>query len=102
MKGMFDMMKKAQEMQKNLKKAQDELAASEVTGQAAGGKVQVVMSGTFDVKSVTIAPAVVDADDVDTLQDVVLVAVNDAVKKVRDLTESKMNAVTGGMKLPGM
>lgn len=102
MKGMFDMMKKAQEMQKNLKKAQEDLAASEVTGTAAGGKVRVVMSGTFDVKNVKIDASVVDEDDVDTLQDVVMVAVNDAVKQVRDLTESTMKAATGGLSLPGM
>lgn len=102
MSGMFDMMKKAQEMQKKLKIAQEELKVATVTGVAAGGAVEVVMTGTFDVSKLTIKPSVVDADDVDTLQDVVMVAVNDAVRKVRDLTESKMNAVTGGLKLPGM
>ena len=102
MSGMFDMMKKAQEMQKKLKIAQEELKVAMVTGVAAGGAVEVVMTGTFDVTKLTIKPSVVDADDVDTLQDVVMVAVNDAVRKVRDVTESKMNAVTGGLKLPGM
>lgn len=102
MKGMFDMMKQAQAMQANLKKAQEELKASTVTGTAAGGAVSVVMSGTFDVQELTIKKDVVDADDVETLQDVVMVAVNDAVKKVRDLTEKKIGAATGGLKLPGM
>ncbi|MFZ2586786.1 MAG: YbaB/EbfC family nucleoid-associated protein [Alphaproteobacteria bacterium] len=102
MAGMFDMMKKAQEMQKKLQQAQEELKTTTVTGVAAGGAVEVVMSGTFDVTKLTIKPSVVDADDVDTLQDVVMVAVNDAVRKVRDVTESKMKAATGGLKLPGM
>lgn len=102
MGNMFDMMKKAQEMQKNLARAQEELKAATVTGSAAGGAVEVVMSGTFDVKALIISKKVVDADDVDTLQDVVTVAVNDAVKKVRDMTEAKIGAVTGGLKLPGM
>ncbi|MCP5405165.1 MAG: YbaB/EbfC family nucleoid-associated protein [Pseudomonadaceae bacterium] len=102
MKGMFDMMKKAQEVQKNLKLAQEKLNASELEGRAAGGKVTVVMGGNFSVKSVKIDPALVDADDVETLQDVLTVAVNDAVNKVRDLTETTMSAATGGLKLPGM
>lgn len=102
MKGMFDMMKKAQEMQKNLQKAQDELKTTTVTGTAAGGAVEVTMSGQFDVTALKIKPEVVDADDVDTLQDVVMVAVNDAVRKVRDVTEAKMKSATDGLKLPGM
>ncbi len=89
-------------MQKNLAKAQEELKASSVTGVASGEMVKVTMTGTFDVTAITIKPDVVDAADVDTLQDVVMVAINDAVKKVRDMTEAKISAATGGLKLPGM
>ena len=96
----MQMMQKAQQMQKMLQTVQEQLGTMTVTGQAGGGVVQVVMTGKNEVKSVTIDPSIIDATDRDTLQDLVLTAVNDAVKKASALAEGEMKKVTGGMGLP--
>lgn len=99
---MFDMIKKAQEMQKNLKAMQEELKTAEVSGQAGNGLVTLVMTGTHDVKSVSIKPDAVDPSDVGILEDLVKVAFNDALKQANAMAESKVSKVTGGMKIPGL
>src|SRR4051812_2119147 len=98
---MFSMMKKAQEMQKGLQNVQAELAKAEVTGVAGGGAVSVVMLGTHEISKVTIKPDAVDADDVGMLEDLLKVACNDALAKANALAKEKMNAVTGGLQIPG-
>jgi DNA-binding YbaB/EbfC family protein len=93
------LMKQAQAMQDNMKKAQEEIAALEVEGQAGGGLVKVVMSGRHDVKRVTIDPTLL-GEDKDMLEDLVAAAVNDAVRKVEAAAQEKMAGVAGGLGLP--
>jgi DNA-binding YbaB/EbfC family protein len=102
MKNMGDLQKMAREMQANMAKAQEELAAATVEGTAGGGTVVVVLTGTQDVKSVKIQKDAVDPNDVETLQDLVLAAFTDALKKSRELAAQRLGSVTGGLKLPGM
>ena len=102
MKNMGDLQKMAREMQANMAKAQEELAAATVEGSAGGGAVTVVLTGTQDVKSVKIQKDAVDPDDVETLQDLVLAAFTDALKKSRELAAQRLGSVTGGLKIPGM
>lgn len=102
MKNMGDLQKMAREMQANMAKAQEELAAATVEGTAGGGAVVVVLTGTQDIKSVKIQKDAVDPDDVETLQDLVLAAFSDALKKSRELAAQRLGSVTGGLKIPGM
>ena len=100
MKGALgDMMKKAQEMQENMQKAQLELAGKEVTGEAGGGMVSVVMRGTHEVNRVTIDPSLAD-DDIEMLEDLIAAAVNDAVHKVEKSNQAAMQEMTAGLNLP--
>ena len=92
------MMQQAQRMQDNLKRAQDELAALEVTGSAGGGMVSVTLTGTHEVRRVHIDPSVLA--DAEMLEDLVTAAMNDAVNKVKDESTRRMNAATAGMPLP--
>ena len=93
------LMKQAQQMQDNLKKAQDELALIEVEGQSGAGLVKVVMTCKNDVKRVTIDPSLL-ADDKDLLEDLVAAAFNDAVRKAEATTQEKMGSMTSGLPLP--
>jgi nucleoid-associated protein EbfC len=102
MKNMGDLQKMAREMQANMAKAQEELAAATVEGSAGGGAVVVVLTGTQDIKSVKIQKDAVDPNDVETLQDLVLAAFSDALKKSRELAAQRLGGVTGGLKIPGM
>jgi DNA-binding YbaB/EbfC family protein len=102
MKNMGDLQKMAREMQANMAKAQEDLAAATVEGTAGGGAVVVVLTGTQDIKSVKIQKDAVDPDDVETLQDLVVAAFMDALKKSRELAAQRLGGVTGGLKIPGM
>ena len=93
------LMKQAQQMQENMKKAQEELAQTEVEGQSGAGLVKVVMTCRHDVKRVTIDPSLL-SEDKDMLEDLVAAAVNDAVRKVETATQEKMAEVAGGLSLP--
>ena len=93
------LMKQAQAMQDNLKKAQESIAALEVEGQSGGGMVKVLMTGRHDVKRVNIDPALL-GEDRDMLEDLVAAAVNDAVRKVEHATQERMASVGAGMSLP--
>ena len=97
--GLGDMMKKAQEMQENMQKAQRELASKEVTGEAGGGLVTVLMRGTHEVNRVSIDPSLI-GDDVDMLEDLIAAAVNDAVHKVEKTNQAAMQEMTAGLNLP--
>ena len=94
---MQQLMKQAQKMQQQLVAAQEELAAAEVTGSAGGGLVTATVSGSGELRSVTIDPSVVDPDDVETLQDLVVAAVRDANQAAQQLTAEKMGPVAGGL-----
>lgn len=100
MKGQIaGLMKQAQEMQENLKKAQEEIARLEVEGQAGAGMVKVVMTGRHDVKRVSIDPSLM-SDDKDMLEDLIAAAVNDAVRRVEAVTQEKMGGLASGLSLP--
>ena len=92
-------MKQAEAMQRNMQKAQDEIALMEVTGESGGGMVKVTMNGRHEVKRVQIEPAVV-GEDREMLEDLVAAAINDAVRKVETETQQRMSGVMAGMKLP--
>ena len=94
------MMKKAQEMQNNMQKAQEEIAKLEVNGEAGAGMVKVIMTGKHDLKKVTIDPAVMD--DKEMLEDLIAAAVNDATRKVEEQSNAKMGNVTAGMPMGGL
>ncbi len=93
------LMKQAQQMQDNMKKAQEELAQTEVEGQAGAGLVKVTMTCRHDVKRVAIDPSLM-SDDRDMLEDLIAAAVNDAVRRVEVTTQEKMSGLTAGMPLP--
>jgi nucleoid-associated protein EbfC len=93
------MMKQMQKMQADMAAAQDALAEATVEGSAGGGMVKVVVSGTGDVQAVQIAPDVVDPDDVEMLEDLVLAAITDGIRRSRELQEDSLGGVTGGLDL---
>ncbi|MBA2530405.1 MAG: YbaB/EbfC family nucleoid-associated protein [Euzebyales bacterium] len=98
---MNQMMRQAQALQRKLAKAQEELATKEVSGTAGGGMVTAVVSGGgAAVKSITIAPEVVDPDDVEMLADMVTAAVNDALRAAKELESETMGGLAGGLGLP--
>ncbi len=97
--GIGNLMRQAQQMQENLQKAQAELAALEVTGEAGGGMVKVLMNGKHEVRRVSIDP-IVATDDRELLEDLVTAAINDAVRKVESTTHAKFAGMMGGMQLP--
>ena len=97
--GIGNLMKQAQQMQENLKKAQEQIAEMEVEGQSGAGLVKVTMNGKHDVRRVSIDASLM-GDDKDMLEDLVAAAVNDAVRKVETVTQEKMSSVTAGMPLP--
>ncbi|MBL8331376.1 MAG: YbaB/EbfC family nucleoid-associated protein [Rubrivivax sp.] len=100
MKGQLaGLMKQAQAMQENLKRAQDELALLEVEGQSGAGLVKVVMTCKHDVKRVSIDPSLL-ADDKDMLEDLVAAAFNDGVRRAEELSTERMGKLTAGLQLP--
>lgn len=99
---MQQMMRQAQKMQKELAKAQEEVAAMTAEGTAGGGMVTAVVRGDMTVESVTIDPEAVDPEDVEMLQDMVCAAVNEAIRNINEESNARLSAVTGGMGLPGM
>jgi DNA-binding YbaB/EbfC family protein len=94
---MSALLAQAQQMQQQLMEAQEQLAATEVHGQAGGGLVQVTMKGSGEVVSVSIDPKVVDPDDIETLQDLIVGAVADASKQVTILAQSRLGPLAGGL-----
>ncbi|MBD8028127.1 YbaB/EbfC family nucleoid-associated protein [Ureibacillus sp. 179-F W5.1 NHS] len=100
MGNMQGMMKKMQKMQKEMMQAQEELNAKEFEGTAGGGMVKVTMNGQREVLSVNLDPSVVDPDDVEMLEDLMVVATNEALKKVEETTTATMGKFTQGLNLP--
>lgn len=97
--GIQNLMKQAQKLQEDMQKAQEEMANMEVTGQAGGGMVSVVMTGRHDVKRVAIDDSLLQ-EDKEILEDLIAAAVNDAVRHVEQSTKDKMSGMTSGMGLP--
>lgn len=98
MKQQNNMMKQAQKMQEELMKAQAEIEAATFTATAGGGVVTATVTGTHELKEIVIDPDAVDPDDVDMLQDLIIAAVNEAMRQIETATNSSMSKFSGGMK----
>jgi DNA-binding YbaB/EbfC family protein len=95
-------MKQAQAMQEQLAKIQEEAGQKTVEGSAGGGMVTVTANGTMQVVGIKIDPEVIKSGDVDMLQDLVIAATNEALRKARDMMSQEMKSVTGGLQIPGL
>ena len=102
MKNMNDLLRQAQVMQNKIAKLQQEMAEKEVEASAGGGMVKVVMNGRQDMKSITIDKSVLESGDTDMLQDLIITAVNEAVRIGRANLDREMANISGGIHLPGM
>ena len=96
------LMRQAQQLQAKLEKTQEELANTTLEASSGGGAVTVVVTGQQEIKSVKISPEVVNAEDVEMLEDLVMSAVSEALREARELAASRLGALTGGLKLPGL
>ena len=101
-KGLGNIMKQAQQMQKKMGQMQQEMESQQVEATAGGGMVTAVVNGRQKLLSLTIDPQVVYADDVEMLQDLVAAAVNEAINKSQDMMQAEMSKLTGGMNIPGL
>lgn len=101
MRGMGNMMKQMQKMQKKMVEAQAALEAEVFEGTASNGLVKVVMTGKKEVTDVVIDPEIVDPEDVELLQDMIIIATNEAIKQVDEKTSSTMGQFTQGLNIPG-
>ena len=99
---MQSMLKQAQKMQEDMAAMQSELEAREYDVAAGGGVVNVKINGKKEILSVKIEPEVVDPDDIETLEDLITAAVNEAIKKVEAVSQDEMSKITGSMSVPGM
>ena len=99
---MNNLMKQAQKMQREMLAAQEEIKAMEFESSAGGGMVKAVVTGENVVKSITIDPEAVDPEDVEMLQDMIVAAVNEALRSVSEASNARMGSLTGGMGIPGL
>jgi len=99
---MNQLMKQAQKMQQEMAQMQDELASKTLEVSSGGGAVKVTISGEKKILNLTISPDVVDPSDVEMLQDLVMSAVNEALRQIEESANSQMSKLTGGLNLPGM
>jgi DNA-binding YbaB/EbfC family protein len=103
-KGIGEFVRQAQKLQAQMAKVQEEMAAKTVEGSAGGGMVTAIANGKQEVMSIKIDPEVVDPNDIEMLQDLVVAAANDALKKAQEMVTSEMSKLTGGLNLnlPGL
>jgi nucleoid-associated protein EbfC len=99
---MGDLLKQAQEMQSRMAKLQEELANKTVQGSAGGGMVHVTVNGQFNIMAVQLEASVVNPAEKEMLEDLILAAVNDGMRKARELASNEMSKLTGGLKIPGL
>ena len=99
---MQSMLRQAQKMQEDMQTLQADLDAREYEVQAGGGVVSVKINGKKEILGITIAPDVVDPDDIETLQDILTAAVNEAIKRVESTNAAEMEKITGSMNMPGL
>lgn len=97
-----DLARQMQQMQSRLAKIQEDLGTETVEASVGGGSVTVVMTGQQQVESVRIDPEALDPDDVETLQDLMVAAFNEALKRSQELAATRLGALTGGLKIPGL
>ncbi|NLK08754.1 MAG: YbaB/EbfC family nucleoid-associated protein [Firmicutes bacterium] len=102
MRNMQKMMKQVQKMQADMARVQEELGAKTVEATAGGGAVKVVITGHLEIREITIAPEVIDPDDMEMLQDLVMAAVNEAIRTAQEMTTTEMEKVAGGLNIPGL
>ncbi len=100
--GMGDLLKQAQDMQGRIAKIQEELGHRTVDGSAGGGMVQTTVNGQFNLTAVKIERSVINPEEKDLLEDLILAAVNDGMRKARDMVSAEMSKITGGFKIPGL
>jgi nucleoid-associated protein EbfC len=100
--GMGNLLKQAQDMQARMAKVQEELAHKTVEGSAGGGMVQVTVNGQFTLTAVKIEPSVISVEEQGMLEDLILAAVNDGMRKAREMAAAEMAKLTGGLKIPGL
>ncbi len=98
---MNNLMKQAQKMQKQMQDMQEELENKEYEVTSGGGAVKVKISGKKEIKSIEISPDVIDPDDAEMLQDLILTAVNEAIRQAEEAASAQMGKITGGINLPG-
>ena len=101
-KGLGDMMKQAQKLQSKMMELQEELAGKTVEATAGGGMVTVVINGKQEIISLTIDPDVVDRQEIEMLQDLVIAAVNEGIRRAQQIWAEEMKKLTGGMSIPGL
>jgi hypothetical protein len=95
-------MKQAQKLQEKMAKVQEELAAKSVEATSGGGMVTAIVNGKFELVAIRIEKDVVNPEDIDMLQDLIVAAVNEGIRKAQEMASAEMAKVTGGMKIPGM
>ena len=100
--GMGNLLKQAQEMQSRMAKIQEELAQKTVDGSAGGGMVQVTVNGQLALTAIKIDPSVINSEEKEMLEDLIVAAINDGMRKARDMASSEMSKITGGLKIPGL
>ncbi|UCF30965.1 MAG: YbaB/EbfC family nucleoid-associated protein [bacterium] len=100
MRGLGDLMKKAQQMKENLDRVQEELSAREIEASSGGGMVTVRVSGAQEVVGITIEPQVVDPEDKEMLEDLIRAAVNEGLRKSKEMMKEEMAKITGGLPIP--
>ena len=96
------LMKQAKKMQAKMAELQAELEQKTVESSAGGGMVKVIANGKYEILSITIDPEVVNAEDIEMLQDLILAAVNDALRKAQEMVAEEMSKLTGGLNIPGL
>jgi nucleoid-associated protein EbfC len=97
-----NMMKQAQKMQAKMAEMQEELKSETLEASAGGGMVRVVITGDMQVRELVIDPAAIDTDDIEMLQDMIVAAVNEAIRSAQELAGRRMGEITGGMNVPGL
>lgn len=101
-KGIQELLKQAQRMQKRIKESQEELSNKTIEASSGGGMVKVSMNGNQEILSLKIDKEVVNPDDVEMLEDLIVAAIEEARQKVKEMIESEMSDLTGGIKIPGL
>ncbi|MEN6376068.1 MAG: YbaB/EbfC family nucleoid-associated protein [Smithella sp.] len=102
MHNLGNIMKQAKKMQEKMGKLQQELEARTVEAQAGGGMVKVVVNGKFEIVSLQIEKDVVNPEDIEMLQDLIVAAVNEGIRKTQEMTSQEMSKITGGLNIPGL
>ena len=101
-KGLGNILKQAQEMNSKISRLQEEMAGKTVEASSGGGMVNIVMNGKQEVLSIRIDPEVVDREDMEMLQDLMMAAVNEAIRKSQEMMNEEMKRITGGLSIPGL